>query len=423
MKKLAVIIFTTEYKKGGDKFKIVAQTLSKEKAIEGFDIICHAINSKQELVHLFKGIEDRNNKILEFHFIGHSGMYGPMLGSKSYPEQFSPYELQNLSIPFADNAVARFHACRSARWFAPYFARVQNVKTYGYHWYTSFSQKKDKFKFTLLNKNKSDLYLIGCPGLKSHGIIATIKKFLGFMKAENWKEFEPSHEPIDRTYNQVADLYSATFEDIKVRRDEYKWITKHLPDSNTISILDIGCGNGALLKELRHEIQYGVGVDVSDNLIKNAQTQNKQYNNLEFVKINGPVLPFDDDTFNVVISMLSFRYLDWDPIIEEINRVLKNKGKIIIIDMVTSPIKMWEVPMFLKNKFDHYLSKIKQPVYHHNLNKLVTHKGWRKMLNYNPIRSKHEMEWYLISRFPDSSIKTLNIGLHSRIIAFEATHD
>mgnify|MGYP002713052969 CR=1 FL=1 len=421
MKKLAVIFFTTRYKKGGDKFKVVAETISREKEIEGFETICQAIDSKQELIDLFSQIHSSKSVINELHFVGHSGMYGPMFGSKSYPQQFSPYELRRLNIPFSEEAIAKFHACRSSRWFAPYFSKVQNVRTYGYHWYTSFSKNKNRFKFSFFSKDRPDLYLIGCPGMKSHGILASAKKYLGIMKAEEWKEFIPTDEPVDRSYDEVANLYSIVFDDIKVRQDEYKWIMEHLPNTNNVSVLDIGCGNGALLKELNSRIHKGVGVDVSKNLIENAQNKHVMFSNLSFVKIDGPSLPFEDNSFDVVISLLSFRYLDWDPIIEEIQRVLGKQGKLIIIDMVTAPIKLWEVPQFIHNKVRLYLGRIKNPLFHKNLKKLVAHKDWQRMLNYNPIRSKHEMVWFLKSRFPNSTMRTINIGLHSRVIAFEAT--
>ena len=73
---------------------------------------------------IFDDFKSTGKQIGEFHFIGHSGMYGPMYGTVKYPEQFSPYEIRNLDIPFANDAEAYFHCCRSARWFAPFFART-----------------------------------------------------------------------------------------------------------------------------------------------------------------------------------------------------------------------------------------------------------------------------------------------------------
>ncbi|MEO9870089.1 class I SAM-dependent methyltransferase [Ekhidna sp.] len=417
MKELIVILYTTLYRKGGAQFQRVAETMAKELASSENEVICKAIESKQEIREVFRKITEEGNEIDQFHFIGHSGMYGPMYGTVQYPEQFSPFEIEKLEIPFSKDAEAIFHCCRSARWFAPYFARVQKVKTAGYHWYTTFSERKDKYKIPL--RSKGNLYCFGCPGKKSHGWMASMKKMLDQMKPEALKSFEPSLEKIDDTYNSVAALYAETFKDIKVRKDEFNWILKHLPDK-AISVLDVGCGNGALLNELSDSISSGLGVDVSDQLLEFARDLNKGNDQIKFQKIDGPTLPFQDHSFDLVISLLSYRYLDWDPIMIEIERVLKKDGKLLIVDMVTAPVKVKEWPSLLKGKFLHYMNRFTQPEFHKNLNRLVTDPGWSQMLKYNPIRSQHEMKWYLESRFPGRKVEVINIGMHSRILAFDS---
>ncbi len=422
MKSLTLIIYTTLYKKGGKQFKVVAETMASEKKEAGCVVACERVDFKAELITLFAKINEEKRLIKEFHFIGHSGMYGPMFGTVSYPEQFSPHELKELKIPFATEAQAAFHSCRSARWFAPYFAQVQQVTTMGYHWYTTISSTKSKFSHAGFSNNSEKLYLFGCPGRKSHGLFTTLKKRLGFVRVEQLKVFNPSTENVDASYNKVANLYAQTFSDIKVRRDEFSWIIKHLPTKQDIHLLDIGCGNGALLKELAAKLAKGVGVDVSENLLAHAKKLSTTYPNLSFIKVTEPVLPFESNSFDVVVSLLALRYLDWDPIFKEINRVLRKDGKLIIIDMVTAPLSIWELPIFFRGKLNHYLDRKRFPAFYKNLQKLVTNIDWAKMLNYNPIRSQHEMVNYLKSRYPNGTIKVINIGLHSRVIAFEATN-
>ncbi len=420
MKKLKVIVYTTLYRAGGDKFKRVAETMARSIDNSESRVICQAVESKEDLKQLFSSLASTNRQMDEFHFVGHSGMYGPMFGSVEYPEQFSPHELKTMSIPFAQSAEASFHCCRSARWFAPYFARVQKVKTRGYHWYTTFSSREDRYKLPAFKKPNQDLYCFGCPGNKSHGPVASLKKLLGLMPAEQLKEFDLESEEVDTSYNEVADLYAKTFSDIKVRRDEFSWLMKHFPKRDGIKMLDIGCGNGALLRALHTEIAHGVGVDVSERLLDHAQKASVNFQNLEFEQINGPQLPFEEDSFDVVVSLLSFRYLDWDPVMTEIERVLKREGKLIIIDMVTAPVSFYEIPLFIKSKVKNYIDRLKNPEFHKHLSMLVGHPGWKRMLTYNPIRSQHEMKWYLESRFPNRKVEVINVGYHSRILAFQS---
>jgi ubiquinone/menaquinone biosynthesis C-methylase UbiE len=420
-KNVIVIIYTTLYRKGGEQFPIVAKTLEREKK-ENFsgEIINRAVESKRDVLQVFDEIKQRGKLIEEFHFVGHSGMYGPMFGTVKFPEQFSPYEWETMEIPFAETASAYFHCCRSARWFAPFFARTFNIKSYGFFWYTTFSLDKKRFRHAGSKTSMENLYTIGSKGRKSHGLIASARKFTGLMPAEEMKMFEPEQMNGDASYNKVAELYDAAFSDIRVRKDEWEFLDEHLPENKNINVLDIGCGNGALLNALSDRIKYGAGVDESKAILEQARKRNAEKENLEFFDINGPVLPFENAKFDVVISLMSFRYLDWDPLLKEIKRVTKKGGKFLVIDMVTVPVGVKEYPALLKDKFRTIFSQKSNKEFNANLAKLVSHPDWKKMLEYNPIRSEHEMKWYLESRFPGQKVEILNLGWNARIVAFDS---
>jgi ubiquinone/menaquinone biosynthesis C-methylase UbiE len=417
-----VITYTTQYRKGGQQFPLVAQTLAREKAANGFtgEIVCRAVESKREVLHLFAKLKAANQRISEFHFVGHSGMYGPMFGTVAFPEQFSPYEWETLDIPFADDAAAYFHCCRSARWFAPFFARTFNVRAHGFFWYTTFSLSRERYRYAGSGTAMTALYTIGCKGRKSHGLGASMLKFAGLMPAEEMKAFEPSAPAGDPTYNHVADLYDAAFADITVRQDEWAWLNRHLPERHDLNLLDIGCGNGALLSALSQRIQTGAGVDESAAMIERAQARTANLSNLSFQTINSPALPFADANFDVVISLMSFRYLDWDPLLHEIKRVTRPGGKLLIVDMVTVPVKPRECLRLITDKLHAMMRQQGNATFKTNLRKLVTHPAWKKMLEYNPIRSEHEMKWYLESRFPGQRMEILNLSWNARIVAFDS---
>jgi ubiquinone/menaquinone biosynthesis C-methylase UbiE len=415
---MILIVYTTEYRTGSDKFaRIAATMLGETQARYSGEVKCVGIHGKKDLNAQFENVASQNKKLDEFHFIGHSGMYGPMYGTMNYPEQYSPYELKNLHIPFAENAKACFHCCRSARWFAPFFAEHFGVEAFGYHWYTTFSSDPKKYK--PVRAGSRDVYAAGCIGKKSHGWIGSVKKYSG-ASLEVMKSFKPTHAQSDSTYNPVAELYDAVFQDIKVRKDEWKWITDHLPASNEITVADIGCGNGALLKELSPRIKNGIGLDISSGILERARRFTSGISNLDFRQLNGPKLPLEDHSVDVFISMLSFRYLDWDPLMDEVKRVLKPGGKVMIIDMVTVPAKWHEFPLLIRSKMLQYSQRFTQPVFRKNLNRLVTHPAWKEMLKHNPIRAEHEMKWYLESRFPSRKVEKINVGWNSCILAFDS---
>ena len=256
-------------------------------------------------------------------------------------------------------------------------------------------------------------------GRKSHGLLASVRKFAGLMPAETFRSFEPRQPEGDDSYDKVAELYDAVFQDIRVRKDEWNWLNEHLP-ADEFKVLDIGCGNGALLNALTDRISSGVGVDESAGTIERARLKNAGIDKLRFVTIDGPTLPFEDKSFDVVVSLMSFRYLDWDPLLAEIKRVTRPGGRFLIVDMVTVPVKISEYPKLLRDKWRERTGRKKNAEFERDLNRLVSDPAWKQMLEFNPIRSEHEMKWYLESRFPQRKMDTLNIGWNSRIVAFDS---
>jgi SAM-dependent methyltransferase len=249
--------------------------------------------------------------------------------------------------------------------------------------------------------------------------MGSIKKYLGSQKLETMQSFKARENDTDSTYNNVAELYDKVFRDIKVRKDEWKWIYKHMPIDNNISVVDIGCGNGALLKELAPRIKEGTGLDTSINIIEKAKKLNASFPNISFSLINSPILPIQSRSVDLVISLLSFRYLDWDPLMEEIKRILKPGGRVLIVDMVTVPVKLNEFPGLIKSKINLYIQRFYNPEFYKNLTLLVNDAAWKQMLKHNPIRAEHEMKWYLESRFPNKKVEKINIGWNSCILAFD----
>lgn len=418
--RVILIIYTTKYRLGGGQFPVVAETLANEKRESGFagDVITRAVESKRDVLQAIDEVEQSGGSIAEFVFVGHSGMYGPMFGTVAFPEQFSPFEWEQMKIPFARGASASFLCCRSARWFAPFFSRTFGIRAYGYFWYTTFSRSRTKY-LSAGDRTDLPLFTIGCKGRKSHGVLASARKRLGLMPAEEIKAFDPKPPDGDSSYDHVAELYDKAFTDIRVRRDEWKWLNEHLPEGE-LSVLDIGCGNGALLNALSGRISMGRGVDESSAIIDRARKKNADLSNLEFSKIDGPRLPFPDDTFDIVISLMSFRYLDWDPLLAEIKRVAKPGGKFLVVDMVTVPVAWLEYPRLVSDKLRTMRNQRGNKPFDEALKRLVSHPDWKKMVEFNPIRSEHEMKWYLESRFPGQKMEILNMAYHSRIVAFDS---
>ncbi len=417
-----LIMYTTLYREGGEKFQRAAKTKARELSVTGpRSVVCERIESKKDFLRVFEELKKNNFQVKNFHFFGHSGMYGIMFGSRAWPEQFSPFEWKNMQLPIMPSSEFFFHACRSGRWFAPFIARTLKIKAHGYHNYTTVSSRPDRFAWEKLHPlaAKENLYIIACPGKKSHGVMGSVKKYSQLCPADKMLTFEPTDEAVDTTYDAVAEMYENTFQDIQVRSDELVWLENKLTQLKPQQVLDLGCGNGAFLNQLSAYFTEGMGVDLSQGMIAQAQTCRRRNSKLSFQKIDGPNLPFADNSFDVVMSTLAFRYLDWDPCMKEVMRVLKPGGRFLVLDMVAAPVKLKEAPQFVISKARQVKQNLTEKKFMKPLKKMVQSAAWKKMLAYNPIRSEHEMKWYLESRFPGSKVELLNVGWNSRIIAFD----
>lgn len=405
--------YTTRYRSGGDKMARAAKTLAAESSGA---TRCEPVESKADFIAAMRRLPA---PVTALHLITHSGMYGPMLGTTQWPEQFSPHEWHTMAaegvIPLASGAAAYFHSCRSARWFAPFFARTFDIPAHGYHWYTTFSRHPSRFVWEGPRaRPDAPLYVMGAPGRKSHGIPGSLAKYL-LGRSESLRRVEPSRAE-GSSYDGVAALYASVFEDIRIRRAEWEWLRARINPG--ARLLDLGCGNGALLAQLAGRIDSGVGVDASRGQLAQAAHRCADQANLTFHHVDRPVLPLPDHSIDVAVSLLSWRYLDWDPILAELRRVLTPQGRLLIVDMAASPVRAREIPTMLS---DHAAAIARQPASTRAaLQRMVADERWQTMLRYNPIRAEHEYRWYLESRFPGRNIEVLSVAMSSRVLAFDS---
>jgi ubiquinone/menaquinone biosynthesis C-methylase UbiE len=112
----------------------------------------------------------------------------------------------------------------------------------------------------------------------------------------------------------------------RIRREMVNNIFKRYIQKKNLKILDVGCGTGALMKELG---SYGevYGLDFSEKAIEFCKVRGEK--NLTFGSITA--IPFEDNFFDVVVSLDVIEHVEDDALaLSEIRRVLKKDGYSII---------------------------------------------------------------------------------------------
>lgn len=423
------VAHTTHYRGGSAEFAVAAATMARELAATHPDaeVIVSGLQRKADFTAQLTRLSEAGRVIDELHLISHSGMYGPMFGSTDWPEQFSPHEWRSMAIPFTATGRAYFHACRTARWFAPFFANVFGVPAFGNRNYTTVSTRKDRFSWAGRRPvSRPDLYLIDAPGRKSHGPLGAARKYLG-AAAQPPVLSMPDPTGAVGSYDPVAELYDRAYADIRVRGTEWRWVSERAAHARAelgrgLRVLEIGCGTGALLRALDDDgvLDFGIGVDISSGMLAQARNRGRHRSRLRFTAVNGPQLDLPDDHVDVVICFLSFRYLDWDPVMAEIRRVLAPGGQLWVVDMVEHPIRVRELPVLARSALEHMRTRRVRPQFAADLTALTGHPAWREMLRHNPIRAEHEYRWYFASRFPGTQLRLLTATPSQRVMAFDS---
>ena len=134
---------------------------------------------------------------------------------------------------------------------------------------------------------------------------------------------------------QMAETYDDWYKTPKgmlVDRIEKEVIYEFLKPQPGMKILDIGCGTGNLSLELAKLGAEVTGVDISEAMLVKAREKAKKENlDIEFYCADVHNLPFDDETFDAVVSLSALEFVpDLSEALKEAYRVLKPGGRLVI---------------------------------------------------------------------------------------------
>jgi ubiquinone/menaquinone biosynthesis C-methylase UbiE len=154
-------------------------------------------------------------------------------------------------------------------------------------------------------------------------------------------------------------------------------------------VLDLGCGSGWATRLLARLVADGpegfgqvVGLDVSDEMIRQARAASKDFENILYVWGSAAQIPWEENFFDKMLSVESFYYYpDQDRALMELFRVMAPHGRMFIL-----------INLYKDNPYSlQWVNKLKVPV------------QVRSEAEYVDLLKKHAFENVVARRIPDDT--------------------
>jgi ubiquinone/menaquinone biosynthesis C-methylase UbiE len=137
-------------------------------------------------------------------------------------------------------------------------------------------------------------------------------------------------------YRNVAGIYDRLFDSMN-KGLKLVGIRMFRP-AKEMSILDVGCGTGSHLELYQRYKCNLYGLDVSPSMLDVARERLGDTAQLDLG--DAIDMPYEDDKFDLVISMLTLHEMSPEirsEVVKEVKRVLKDDGRILLIDFHPGP--------------------------------------------------------------------------------------
>jgi ubiquinone/menaquinone biosynthesis C-methylase UbiE len=156
---------------------------------------------------------------------------------------------------------------------------------------------------------------------------------------------------LDQEYSQYAKVYDAA---VKILPFWKTWIKTVIPHIEGNRVLEASFGTGYLLMQYANRYET-YGIDFNTDMVEVAQKNLSQKGVKATLRLaNVEELPFPDNYFDTIINTMAFTgYPDGKKAMSEFTRVLRNGGKLLIVD--------FDYPAN-RNCFGYWLTKMMESV-------------------------------------------------------------
>ena len=133
-------------------------------------------------------------------------------------------------------------------------------------------------------------------------------------------------------------------------KDVYRWGLDKLGSVRSKTVLDLGCGGGAVLNMVSKSTRKACGVDHSEEMIRLARQKNRKADNAEIKCASVLDIPYPNSAFDAVTAFETVQHWpDIEKAFREAHRVLASTGIFLIVNRYPKAGSKWTNYLKLKN--------------------------------------------------------------------------
>jgi SAM-dependent methyltransferase len=140
---------------------------------------------------------------------------------------------------------------------------------------------------------------------------------------------------------QRTDTVRADFDRLALLEERHGWshndhyhsfILSELPPGCR-DVLEVGCGTGALARQMAGRAERVVGLDLSPEMVRLAAEKSRGYRNVEFSLADVLEWEWPAEAFDCIVSVATLHHMPLDLILEKMKSALRPGGKLIVVDL------------------------------------------------------------------------------------------
>ncbi len=155
------------------------------------------------------------------------------------------------------------------------------------------------------------------------------------VEAEIMDNFELKGEELEQTLSDLEKI-NKWLGGNKITLDGIQILLKDIPEKTTIRIADVGCGSGAVLREIanwgrnqKFDLEL-IGIDANPYAVEIAQRRSNYYPEIKFEALNIFSEAYKNQEYDIVLCTLTLHHFKNEEILELLN-IFKDQSRIGIV--------------------------------------------------------------------------------------------